>query len=149
MNKLEVQEYLYENIPLTKLMKIEIEEYSEKEVALSSPLSINRNHKGTAFGGSLVTILTTNCWLMAFRHFKDIDPSCHIVIAKSEVDYLRPVTKDFVSKCQITDFDEVGKAIEYYKRKGKTRLNLVATISENDKICVEFRSTFVVFKDKE
>lgn len=145
MNEIEVQEYLYEKIPLTKLMGISINEFSNEKIELKTPLEINKNHKGTAFGGSLVTVLTTNCWLMAFKHFKDISPQCHIVIGKSEIEYKKPVTKDFLSTCKIINFEELEKSKEFFQKKGKTKINLDATIEENGVICVVFSGVFFIY----
>jgi len=142
----EVEKYLFENIPLTKLMGITVNKFDENEVELQAPLSINKNHKGTAFGGSLVTVLTTNCWLMAFKHFKDLDKSCHIVIGKSEVEYKKPVTKDFFSRCQILDVKELELAKDFFRKKGKSRIELEAEIIEDGKTCVKFKGIFFIFK---
>lgn len=145
MENIEIQDYLYEKIPLTKLMQISIEEFTNEKVVLKTPLEINRNHKGTAFGGSLVTVLTTNCWLMAFKHFKEINSDCHIVIGKSEIEYKKPVTEDFLSICEIMDFSELNKAKEFFVRKGKTKINLTATIEEKGNLCVNFTGVFFIY----
>lgn len=142
----EVEKYLFENIPLTKLMGISVNKFDENEIVLSTPLSINKNHKGTAFGGSLVTVLTTNCWLMAFKHFKNLDANCHIVIGKSEVEYKKPVTKDFFSSCQILDVKELEVAKEFFRKKGKSRIELEAEIIEDGVTCAKFKGIFFIFK---
>lgn len=142
----EVEKYLYENIPLTKLMGIRIQSFTEKEVVLETPLLMNRNHKGTAFGGSLVTVLTTNCWLMTYRHFKELDKDCHIVIGKSEVEYKKPVTKNFISKCEISDTLLIEKAKEYFIKKGKSKIELTGKIVENGETCVVFKGVFFIYK---
>lgn len=40
MEKNEIQEYLYENIPLTKLMEIRIQDLTDSSITLSVPLQL-------------------------------------------------------------------------------------------------------------
>lgn len=146
MEKNEIQEYLYENIPLTKLMEIRIQDLTDSTITLSVPLAINKNHKGTAFGGSLATVVTTACWLMAFKHFKPLDSDCHIVIGKSEINYKLPVTNDFICTCSISDEISLMSSKETFLKNGKTKIKLEAFIKENSKTCVEFSGMFFIYK---
>ena len=52
----ELQNKLHNEIPLTKMMELKIQDYNEKELITMAPLNININDKGTAFGGSLSTM---------------------------------------------------------------------------------------------
>ena len=145
MTKNEATLYLYDKIPLTKLMGMEVMDFSNEKIAITAPLDINKNHKGTAFGGSIVTLLTTTCWLMVFKHFKELNKDCHIVIGRSNIEYKKPVTNDFAGICIIEKEKELELAKDFFIKKGKSKIELEAFIEENNEKLVTFKGVFFVY----
>jgi hypothetical protein len=45
--------YLHERIPLTRALSAAAEAWDGRTLRMGAPLAPNRNHLGTAFGGSL------------------------------------------------------------------------------------------------
>ncbi|MFI5338120.1 MAG: YiiD C-terminal domain-containing protein, partial [Opitutales bacterium] len=87
-----LEAFLHEQIPLTRAMGLRVAESSPERLVLEAPLEPNRNHLGTAFGGSLHTLPTLACygalWMVLFE--AGIDG--HVVVKSSHADYRRPVT---------------------------------------------------------
>jgi thioesterase domain-containing protein len=141
----ELQQKLHNEIPLTKMMDIKIQDYNEKELITTAPLSININDKGTAFGGSLSTMTIISSWSLCWLISKELGfDSKNIVIIKNENSYRKPVTKDIVCYTQKPTKEE----IEILKRKLETKksasIKINSVIIENNEICVEFQGYYVI-----
>ncbi len=57
-----LEAFLHEKIPLTKAMGLHVAESNARRLVLEAPLAANRNHLGTAFGGSLHALPTLACY---------------------------------------------------------------------------------------
>ena len=141
----ELQNKLYNEIPLTKLMEIKIQDYNESELITTAPLSININDKGTAFGGSLSTITIISAWSLCWLISKELGfDSKNIVIIKNETSYRKPVTKDIICHTK----KPLQKEIEILKQKLETKksasIKIESNIIENGEICVEFEGYYVI-----
>lgn len=143
INKLE--EKLHKEIPLTKLMKLEINSYNNNELITSAPLSININDKGTAFGGSLSTITIISSWSLCWLISKELKiDSNNIVVIKNENSYLKPVRKDIVCYTQKPSKEEISILKEKIDKKGSASIKIKSKIIEENEICVEFEGVYVI-----
>ena len=114
----ELQKKLHNEIPLTKLMNINIKEYNEKELITTAPLNININDKGTAFGGSLSTMTIISSWSLCWLISKELGfNSKNIVVIKNENSYKKPVTKDIVCYTQKPSQQEIATLKEKLQTK--------------------------------
>lgn len=134
-----MEEYLHENIPLSLAMGVKVEYASKERVVLSAPFSPNINHKKTVFGGSLHALATLSCWSLLHQNL----PSCEIVIASSDIQYLYPVTKGFKAECRLPESAEWERFQLILKKRGKARIRLLASIVEEGRISVEYAGVFV------
>jgi thioesterase domain-containing protein len=57
-----LKEYLYQHIPLSQALGLEVIEASLENIVLGAPFLPNINHKHTVFGGSLHALSTLACW---------------------------------------------------------------------------------------
>ncbi|MGM0519862.1 MAG: YiiD C-terminal domain-containing protein [Campylobacterota bacterium] len=140
-----LQKKLYSEIPLTKLMKLHIKEYSDSSLITTAPLDININDKGTAFGGSLSTITIISAWSMCYLISKELGyDSKNIAIIKNNTSYKRPVTKDIyciTKKPSIKDINSLKAKLE---DKKTASIKIESNIIENDEICVKFEGVYVI-----
>lgn len=127
MKKDLLQKYLYENIPISKAMGIEIEEASLEKVVLSTSFAPNINHKKTVFGGSLHAAAIFACWSLLYLN---LDHSKEIVIVKSEISYKAPVLSDFKAICIKPEKMVWDRFIKTLRAKGKAKILLSAKIGE-------------------
>ncbi|MVX62325.1 DUF4442 domain-containing protein [Clostridium chromiireducens] len=146
MNKHEFEEFLNEKIPITKAMGLKVIEFTPSKVRVSAKLEPNINHKGTAFGGSINTLMTICGWAMVFINIKEIDPEVHIVIKKSSVNYLAPIREDFIAECELYNEESRKDFLETYNRHKKSRLNLKVSIKDDKTIFAEYEGQYVAFK---
>lgn len=146
MDKFEFEEFLYQQIPITKAMGFTVLEYTESRIKISAKLEPNINHKSTAFGGSINSLMTVCGWAMMFITIKAIDPSAHIVIQKSNINYLLPVDGDFIAECSLEDEERKNKFINTYIKHKKGRLNLKVNCFCDNTLLAEYEGQYVAFK---
>ena len=143
LNKL--QNKLYNEIPLTKLMEIKIQDYNESELITTAPLSININDKGTAFGGSLSTITIISAWSLCWLISKELGfDSNNIVIIKNETSFRKPVTKDILCHTKKPSIEEIERLKQKLEKKKSASIKIESQIIENGQICVDFTGYYVI-----
>ncbi len=140
-----LQEKLHNEIPLTKLMNIKIEQYNNNSLITSAPLQININDKGTAFGGSLSTMTIISSWSMCWLISQELNiDSKNIVVIKNENSYKKPVTKDIYCYTMKPSIDEIEKVAKKLKEKGSASLKIKSSIIEDNQTCVDFEGIYVI-----
>jgi thioesterase domain-containing protein len=148
MTKTQIEQYLYKHIPITKALAVKAIAFSENEVRLQAPLFNNINHRSTAFGGSISSLLITTGWSYLRLLFDDHDPVPAIVIGRSSTDYLAPINQDFVAELLIPSEEDLLKFMEMYDRFGKSRITLKAVIKKGEQVQASFEGDFVVMKHR-
>lgn len=139
----QIETYLYENIPITLAMGIQVKHASSQKIILFAPLSNNINHKKTVFGGSLHAVATVACWSLLFVNVREAkEGQVQIVITKSDVDYLAPVEGDFYAECLLPKKEIWDRFQNMLHMKGKARINLSAKIEYKGRLAVDYRGTF-------
>ena len=141
----ELQNKLYSEIPLTKMMKIKIQDYNENELIITAPLKININDKGTAFGGSLSTMTIISAWSLCWLISKELGfDSNNIVIIKNETSFRKPVTKDIICYTKKPSLNEIEILKQKLETKKSASIKIESKIVENGEICVDFLGYYVI-----
>ena len=146
MDKNEFEQLLHHEIPITKAMGFSVIEFTPSKVRILAKLEPNINHKATAFGGSINCLMTVCGWAMMFINIKGIDPDAHIVIQKSNINYLAPIGEDFIAECTLTDEESKRKFLETFAKHKKARLKLKVSCYNQDTLFAEYEGHYVAFK---
>ena len=146
MKEIELQEYLYEHIPLSKALGISVQLATIEQVILQAPLDLNINHKKTAFGGSLYNVATLACWSLVFLNVRCLNIHSEIVIFGGDIKYLAPVKDDFTVNCIIENQEELLRFKMMLQKKSKSRLRLNAKIYQGSCVAVDYAGEFVAIK---
>ncbi len=139
----ELQSYLQKQIPMTHHLGIQISMATEDQVVIQAPLKANRNHLGTAFGGSLNSILVLACYTWLFNILSLHRQKKHIVIKESQVRYLLPVNEDFKAVCRRPSDEGLNRFLDAFDRKGRARIQLSSQILTSKGVACEFQGEFV------
>ncbi|MEO8350933.1 MAG: YiiD C-terminal domain-containing protein [Chthoniobacteraceae bacterium] len=136
-----LEEMLGTKIPLARAMGVRIVECAPACVIITAPLALNRNHLGTAFGGSLHALATLAGYGLVWTLIND--PAAHVVIRESHVRYEHPVRGELRAVCLAPAEAKTAQFLRQFRRKGKARVSLRSTIEENGITAVEFNGIFV------
>src|SRR3990170_2889210 len=138
-----LQEYLHENIPLSKAMGVEVLEATVNGVALSAPLSPNINHRETVFGGSASSVAILSAWSLLYLRLKNQNINSRIVIQRSTITYEQPITDMFTSSSIVCDPSDWLKFITTLKRRKRARVKIRSILECNERKVGDFEGDFV------
>lgn len=145
MNEKEYLQELTRSIPVTSSLDIEIHQLTSTGVSLKAPLNTHINYEGTAFGGSLNTLCVLAGYLSVHHMFRSKKISFDsLVIQNSSINYLKPVTKDFMACAEIQNPEKV---IDHFQRRSKARAELNCTVTPletSQEILCKFTARFVI-----
>ena len=134
-------EYLHRHIPLTAAMQLRVLRSGAGSIELAAPLAPNRNHRGTAFGGSLVTLGIASGWALLQRSLSEAGIEARIVVQKSECEYLLPVEQEFVSSSSLPE--EWPQFLDTLRKRGRARITVHSTLRSAGQDVVRHSGTFV------
>ncbi len=135
-----LERFLHEQIPITAAMAITVEQLNERSISLAATLAANHNDKGTAFGGSLSSVLTLSGWALLLNRLHEVDAD--IVIARQEFAFRLPVKDNFVTQCELPDDDQWQNFTRHLAARGRARIELQALIGDVDNPAVEMTAHY-------
>ncbi|WP_409525805.1 YiiD C-terminal domain-containing protein [Nitrincola sp. MINF-07-Sa-05] len=125
--------WLRTQIPLVSAMQIDQLSLNDRVLTLSAPLSANINDKGTGFAGSLAALSTLSGWCLTTLYLRSQGLDCDVMIAESQIKYLKPVTTDFQACVSLPDDDVLHPFLLRIREKGRGKLPLQVEIQEQGK----------------
>ncbi|MEM7726476.1 MAG: YiiD C-terminal domain-containing protein [Cyanobacteria bacterium P01_A01_bin.45] len=140
---LEAENYLHQNIPLSKYMKVSVKQLDKEGVSLQAPLETNINHRSTAFGGSISAIAILSGWTLVHANLRKISLSPRIVIQRNCIEYLQPIDDEFYAFCPFPSAQKWQKFINMLQKKSKSRIELQADILANGHKVGSFTGVYV------
>lgn len=141
-----LEEYLHDHIPLSKHIGVRVQEASTHIVRLLAPLEPNLNHRQTGFGGSISALAILAGWSLLWCRLRDRTEGHNIVIQRSAIDYLAPVTSDFVATCAAPSAEDWERFRRAFDGRGRGRVELDVSVLASDVLAATFTGTFVVLR---
>lgn len=142
---LNLEEKLHSQIPMTKLMKLQVKSLDNKKLITTAPLDININDKGTAFGGSLNTMTIISAWSVCLLFTEQLGyDNSMIAIIKNDTSFEAPVTKNIICHTFLPTNEEIVIFEKKLKQKQSASLKIRSQIIENEKVCVDFNGVYVI-----
>jgi thioesterase domain-containing protein len=145
----DLQATLHREIPICAQMGIAVESYEGGQLTLRMPLSPNRNHKRTAFAGSLNALCTVAGWGLVYLLSRERQEFGDIVIRRSSIKYLQPVDRDVVTATtEALDHSLIDYFAEMLVEKGQAKLDLHVEVPGIEGPAVSFTGSYVVLESK-
>ncbi len=139
-----VTEILEHGIPLTGFMGVRVAAYNGQELRLEAPFEPNRNHKGTAFGGSIAALATVTGWVCADLLLREHGLNADLVVYRSELRYRLPLTdKVLTSRCRMPDPADLGRFLRDFDHNGRASLELKVDLLRKGRAAVLFSGEYV------
>jgi thioesterase domain-containing protein len=142
----DLERYLHENIPLSKVMGVQVKMASPEQVLLWAPLAPNINHHQTVFGGSGVVLSTLAAWTLLHLRLKHARFDAQLVIQRSSMEYERPIPGDFQAVCRLTDETAWSRFGTTLERRGRARITLNAHLLHAELEMGAFTGDFVALR---
>lgn len=144
MSARDLAAFLHAQIPLTAAMGLRVVETGPERLVLEAPLEPNRNHLGTAFGGSLHALPTLACYGALWTLLREAGLEGHVVVKSSHARYLQPVTGPIRAACVRPAPERAAEFLADLRRHRKARMELHAVVEGvGGKPAVEFSGQFV------
>lgn len=142
----DITQNLHDKITLFKHLGIVPLNITGKEVRFRVALDMSRNHKGTAFGGSLYADAVLAAYTLVLVGLRERGiPTDNIVIAKGEIDYFRPVDSDFEILCHFPTVAQEESFFSDLQSQGKARISLTSqVIGVGGSLKASLKGVFVV-----
>ncbi len=114
-------------------MAIEVRAWQNQRLQLHLPLSENRNHQDSMFGGSLYCAAVLAAWGWLHLRLRDAGiNTTHIVVQAGQIDYPLPVLRDAEVICDAPDEALWSRFFKTYQRHGKARISLSSRVLTHD-----------------
>ena len=139
-----IQRYLYQYIPLSAAMGVQVRTATLEHVTLAAPLAPNVNHTETVFGGSAAALATLSAWTLLHLRLEDAGlDDARLVIQRSRMEYEKPIPGDFEALCDFGDESAWERFRETLARRGRARLTLNAHLMHLRNRVASFEGEFV------
>ncbi len=116
------QQDLYDKIPLTAAMQLQMQ-WVAGGLRMSAPLAVNSNDKGTAFAGSLSSLLQVAGWALWQDWCERTLPRPSQVLAVNfEIRYRQPVSEDIEFEVFLPEAQELTRIEDALRRHQKARV---------------------------
>lgn len=143
----DLEQYLYEHIPLSKAMGVRAQVASPEYVALSAPLGPNINHQDTVFGGSACAVAILSAWSLIHVRLQSENVSGRIVIYKNAMHYEKPITDTFMATATMRDGAAWSKLFATLNRKKMARITVSSILTCAGERVGNLEGEFVVLSE--
>ena len=148
MNCQELEAYLHTNIPITHSMEVSAVSILPDSVTLSAPLAPNKNHRETAFGGSVSTLAILGAWSFLRIKLGDLAKGTHLVIQRNSMEYLKPINGEFSACAALGKGADWARFERTLKTRGRARISIGAEVRYCNDVCARFEGEFVALIQK-
>lgn len=143
MDKVGLQAYLYERIPLSQAIGIEVVDVSLEAVTLSAPLAPNINHQGTVFAGSASAVGLLAAWSLLFVRLQSAGLANPGVVANNSMVYHRPITGTFTATAAMSDTIAWQRFRNTLQQKNRAKITLTSVLRCKGELVAELSGEFV------
>lgn len=130
MTPKDLQQYLYDHIPLSEAMQVSAETVTPDTVVLRAPLAPNINHRETVFGGSASAVAILAAWSLLHTRLRGEGIECRLVIQRNTMEYTLPISGEFTATSALEHPEQWGKFLRMFARMGKARVSVVSTLEQ-------------------
>lgn len=137
---------VHQDIPISHFMGVRILAFDRNSLVIAADLEPNINIHGSAFAGSLYSICTLAGWGLVTLAVETHQLTASVVVASGEISYMKPVQSPKIV-AQASFKDALPDALEKYKKTGKARIAVQATIEVADTQAVAFVGQYVLLEE--
>src|ERR1700680_3776641 len=123
-----LEQYLHQEIPLSRAIEVAAVDVTEESVQLSAPLAPNLNHRATVFGGSASAVAILAAWSLLHVRLRAAFPTVSIVIQRQSMSYDRPIHGTFTARAALAQPGDWPRFVRLLTRRGRARITVASTL---------------------
>jgi thioesterase domain-containing protein len=140
---IDLQLLLNTELPITVPLGLRVVTADAAHVIVAAPLAPNRNHRGTAFAGSLNAVATLAAWSWFTRFLAERTLAAQVVLQDSSIAYTRPVVSDFTATATAPEEATIARFLAAFRRSGRGRLRLTVDVADASGVAATFSGRYV------
>lgn len=117
------------SMPPVAAMQVDVAGYDGERLSLRAPLAANVNDKGTAFGGSLTSLMTLAGWGLVTLQLQLRGLSAEVYVADSAIRYLAPLRDDLLARARLGEGEEWDAFFATFAARGRARVQIEAEVT--------------------
>ena len=130
-------------IPQVLAMQVQLAGERDGRLCLRASLGPNVNDKGTAFGGSLVSLMTLAGWCLVSGRLEQAGLQAEVYVADSDIRYKAPLRADLEAEATLAEGDWPA-FLRTLRQRGRARVTLRAQVPLPDGgVATEMQARYV------
>lgn len=134
---------LFNSIRPAKAMGIRVHRFEKGCIELVAPLAPNLNDKGTAFAGSISSMLTLAGWALITLHLKEAGMNADVMVVKSETEYTTAVRAALFVEATLSEAER-AQLFQTQEKQGRSRICIQSHLHSNGEICARMTAHYAV-----
>lgn len=122
----------FDGMPPVAAMGVAIAGWDGHALSLSAPLAAHRNDKGSAYGGSLVSLMTATAWGLVTLKVEAAGLDADVFVADSQVRYRAPLLADLTAQAQLETEAGWPVFLATLRARGRARATVLAQVALPD-----------------
>ncbi len=114
------------DIPPVAALHAQVMAYDGRQLKLVAPLALNVNDKGSAFGGSMTSLMTYAGWGLVTLQLQQASMLADVFVADSHVRYLKPLYADLHAEAELGPDQSWSIFLQTLAQRGRSRIELRA-----------------------
>ena len=115
-------------MPPARALQPRVDGFAHGRLRLWAPLAANVNDKGTAFGGSLASLMTLAAWGLTSLRVEQAGLDAEVYVADTQLRYLTPLRSDLVIDAWLDGDGGWDGFLATLRSRGRARTTLQAQV---------------------
>ncbi len=142
----ELQAELREQIPIAAAMGLSLEHLDARALRFTAPLAANINDKGTAFGGSVASLLLLAGWTLVQQRLRREEVNAQVVIRDFKMQFLAPIHSDFTASAALPAEDQWDHLRKSLDTRGRGGISLVCEARADRRVAARLEGIYVALR---
>lgn len=137
---------LLADIVPAQALQISVSNHWKNGIELSAPLEPNLNDKGTAFAGSISSMLTLAGWALMTRELQTAGIRAEVMVVNSETDFTATLCSDLKSVAEVSEA-EIVRVLQELETRGRSRICINSSIPGHAKMTASYAIICIIQND--
>jgi thioesterase domain-containing protein len=145
-----LETFILEHIPLTRAIGLRVLDADAGSLTLGAPLPPNVNDKGSAFGGSLASLLTLAGWGLVRLKLGEAAAEADIYVQDSVLRYSAPIFGDLRVRAHLAEGESWHGFIKALDNRGRARVQIeAAALLDDGRVATTLEARFAAIRKQE